>query len=413
MKILILQDDFAPYEKGGAGVIAFSMAKGFIQSGQEVFVITTVQKRELAGNFVENGITVYRIYSEYHERWRSYLSLYNPTVIKEFKKIIENIKPDIVHAHNIHYYLSYHCLKIARKFTDKVYFTAHDIMSFYPGTFTEFIDKKDLSCPKDFNYGVNFLMLIRAFTKRYNPFRNILVRYYLSKTKKIIVVSEALKQALNQNGIGNCAVIHNGIDYSTWNVSESGLNNFRQKYNLINRDIVLFGGRLSGAKGGSLIIEAMNKVIKNNSKATLFVIGNKDLYAEKMLKQSESLSIKDNIIFSGWLDREQIKSAYNSANLVAIPSVCFDSFPNGNLEAFASKKPVIATCFGGSREIVRDGENGYIVNPFDIEKFAQKISELLSDKNRQKQFGENGYSLVSTDFTQEIMVKKYLSLFSE
>jgi glycosyltransferase involved in cell wall biosynthesis len=157
----------------------------------------------------------------------------------------------------------------------------------------------------------------------------------------------------------------------------------------------------------------MNKVIKNNSKATLFVIGNKDLYAEKMLKQSESLSIKDNIIFSGWLDREQIKSAYNSANLVAIPSVCFDSFPNGNLEAFASKKPVIATCFGGSREIVRDGENGYIVNPFDIEKFAQKISELLSDKNRQKQFGENGYSLVSTDFTQEIMVKKYLSLFSE
>jgi glycosyltransferase involved in cell wall biosynthesis len=413
LKILILQDDFAPYEKGGAGVMTNLMAKGFVSAGQEVFVITTVQDKKLAGDSVENGMKVYRIYSDYHERWRSYLSLYNPSVIGRVRELMKEIKPDVIHAHNIHYYLSYNCLKIARQFTDKVYLTAHDIMSFYPGTFTEFIDKKDLSCPKGFNYKVNFLMLIRAFTKRYNPFRNILVRYYLSKTKKIIAVSEALKQALNQNGIGNCAVIHNGIDYSTWNVSESGLNNFRQKYNLIDRDIVLFGGRLSGAKGGSLIIEAMNKVIKNNSKAILFVIGNKDFYAEKMLKQSESLSVKDNIIFSGWLDREQIKFAYNSANVVVIPSVCFDSFPNGNLEAFASKKPVIATCFGGSKEIVRDGENGYIVNPFDVERLAQKIDEILSDKNKEKAFGESGYSLVSADFTQENMVKKYLSLFFE
>jgi glycosyltransferase involved in cell wall biosynthesis len=413
LKILILQDDFAPYEKGGAGVMTNLMAKGFVSAGQEVFVITTVQDKKLAGDSVENGMKVYRIYSDYHERWRSYLSLYNPSVIGRVRELMKEIKPDVIHAHNIHYYLSYNCLKIARQFTDKVYLTAHDIMSFYPGTFTEFIDKKDLSCPKGFNYKVNFLMLIRAFTKRYNPFRNILVRYYLSKTKKIIAVSEALKQALNQNGIGNCTVIHNGIDYPAWNVPEFELNNFRQKYNLIDRDIVLFGGRLSGAKGGSLIIEAMNKVIKNNSKAILFVIGNKDFYAEKMLKQSESLSVKDNIIFSGWLDREQIKFAYNSANVVVIPSVCFDSFPNGNLEAFASKKPVIATCFGGSKEIVRDGENGYIVNPFDVERLAQKIDEILSDKNKEKAFGESGYSLVSADFTQENMVKKYLSLFFE
>lgn len=411
MKILILQDDFSPYEKGGAGVIAFSIAEGFVKNGQEVFVITTVQKKELAGSFIENGINVYRIYSNYHERWRSYLSLYNPPVIKEFRKIIKKIKPDIVHAHNIHYHLSYHCLKIARKFTDKVYLTAHDIMSFYPGTFTEFINKKDLSCPQSFNYKVNPLMLIRAFTKRYNPFRNILVKFYLSKTKKVIAVSEALKQALNQNGIGNCIVIHNGIDYSAWNVSETDLNNFKQKYNLIDKDIVLFGGRLSGAKGGSIILEVMKKVIENNQKAILFVIGKKDIYAEKMLKQSMSLSIKDNVIFSDWLNREQIKLAYNSANLVVIPSICFDSFPNGNLESFASKKPVIATCFGGSREIVKHGENGYIVNPFDLDNLVQKIKELLSDKNKEKQFGENGYKLISSSFGQENMIKNYTNLF--
>jgi spore coat protein SA len=96
--------------------------------------------------------------------------------------------------------------------------------------------------------------------------------------------------------------------------------------------------------------------------------------------------------------------------VVAVPSLSFDSFPTVNLEAFACKKPVVATCFGGSRELVEDGISGYIVNPFDVPNLAQKLAELLADDTKQKAFGEAGFKRVSQDFTLDKQMKKYESL---
>ena len=55
------------------------------------------------------------------------------------------------------------------------------------------------------------------------------------------------------------------------------------------------------------------------------------------------------------------------------PVICFDSFPRAVLEAMASGKPVVGTCYGGAPEIIEDGVTGYIVNPFDIKKMAEKV----------------------------------------
>jgi len=387
MKILILQDDFPPYENGGAGVMAHLIAKSLVAQGQEVFVITTVQKKELVGTFQEGGMTIRRIYSNYHERWRSYRSLYNWQTISEIKRILHEVQPDIVHAHNIHYHLSYHSLKIAKKYTDKVFITTHDIMPFYQGTFTEFI--------KTGTYKVTWPLLFKAFRKRFNPFHNMLVRYYLSFTQKIIAVSNELKNALEQNNIKNIVVIHNGVEVR----EASYQNSFK----------VLFQGRLSGAKGGAIVLNVMEQVIKEIPQAKLLVVGKKDAYAERMLKKANDMGIAENIVFTGWLS--DMQQAYIQAAVVVVPSVCFDSFPNGNLEAFANKRPVIATCFGGSKEIVQDGVNGYIVNPFEIDVFSQKLIDLLKNPEKAKQFGENGFALVKKEFSLERMVRDYLALF--
>lgn len=413
MKILILQDDFPPYENGGAGVIAGLIAKGFVARGLDVYVITTIDKRELEGKFYEDGMTIYRIYSNYHERWRSYLSIYNFLIMRKIKKLIQDINPDVVHAHNIHYHLSYHCLSIARKITDRVYLTTHDIMSFYPGTFTEFINKDDLFCPTSFNYKVSFMVLLKAFRKRFNPFRNVLIRYYLSKVKKIVTVSETLKEALGQNGIKNCVTIYNGIDFEKWgNLSEKDVNDFKSAFGLGGKEVILFGGRLSGPKGGYIIIEALARVAKERSDILLVVFGKKGSYIDKMLNRAKELKVDDKIIFTGWSGEEVLKKYYSIADVVVVPSVCFDSFPTVNLQALASKKPVIATCFGGSRELIRDNVNGFIVNPFNVEKLASLVKRLLADKEMARRFGQEGYKIVSRDFSLQRMINDYCNLFN-
>src|SRR3989338_10735534 len=115
MKILFLSDDFPPDNLGGAGVAACNLAKTLKEFGHDVYIISTTQDKSKEGKQIQDGLNIYIIHSQYHRRWRSYFSLYNPQTVSKVKELVFDIKPDVIHAHNIHYHLSYYCLKIAKK----------------------------------------------------------------------------------------------------------------------------------------------------------------------------------------------------------------------------------------------------------------------------------------------------------
>src|SRR3989344_3875859 len=404
MRILILSDSYPV--GGGAAQIARLMAEGLKNRGHNVMVIASAQNKTNT-----SGMPVYYIYSDYNLFWRAYRGLYNPPAIKKIKKIINNFKPDIVQAHNIHSYLSYHVLKIAKKSGAKVFLTAHDVQLFHYGKLVEFINPSDLSCPEKFNYKINALQQIKRYGKTYNPLRNIIIRYYLKYVDKIFAVSNALKEALIQNEIINVAVIHNGIDSGEWQSDKNDIGEFKKKYSLVGKKIILFGGRLSETTGGREIVLAMERIAKEVPDARLMVMGEIDGYAKKMIDLAAGQGIQDKLIFTGWLTGDLLKSAFNACDIVTVPSVCFDSFPSINLEAMACHKPVIATCFGGSREAILDGETGYIVNPYDINNLASKIIYLLKNQSESSRLGENGYSRVKTEFNLDKMISNYLSWY--
>src|ERR1700683_2054410 len=107
MKILILQDDFPPMHFGGAGAVADNLAGEFKKRGHDVRVVTTVRTNEEAGEIEYNGLTIHRIATSYDLRLRAYIGLWNPRVVREVTAVIRSFKPDVVHAHNVHNYLSY------------------------------------------------------------------------------------------------------------------------------------------------------------------------------------------------------------------------------------------------------------------------------------------------------------------
>ena len=81
-------------------------------------------------------------------------------------------------------------------------------------------------------------------------------------------------------------------------------------------------------------------------------------------------------------------------------------------EAGAKGKPVIATKVGGIKEIIIDGETGYLVPPASPERLAQALKTLLESPDERKYLGENAYKRISTQFSIDNMVNKYLSIFS-
>ena len=411
MKILVLSDDFPPESFGGAGKIAFLLAKSFRDSGHDVLVVTTVRSVSDTTQYELEGVKVKRIVCSYPLKFISYKSLWNRKVVNQVKVIIGEFEPDIVHVHNIHTYLSYGSIVASRKSGAKVFLTCHDVMSFNYSKLNFFINRKDLSVPLKFDYHISAWRQFRAYRSRYNPFRNVFIRYVFRKyVNKIIAVSDALKQALNQNGIKNVQVIHNGIDAGMWNISPEYVRQFKNHWKL-GEEVILFGGRLTGIKGGFELIQAFEQVLEKHPNAQMLVLGKRDSSAEKLLSFASKKGIDKNIIFTSWLSGNDLKVAYHCASLVTVPSLCFDSFPTTNLEAMACKKPVIATCFGGSCEIVRHNQTGLIINPFNVKVFSEKISELLNDTAKMEAFGRQGYERLVNEFSLKICLEAYLDLF--
>lgn len=224
MKILILSDGFPPQALGGAEIVAFNLAEYFKRKEHQVFVITTCREKKDEGSIDYQGFKIFRIHTDYHERWRAYFSLYNPQTVGRVKELIQKINPDVVHAHNVHYYLSYHSLKIAKESGKPVFLTAHDMISYDYGKAVHSVNPKDLSVPKNLDHKVTCWYLIKQARKRYNPFRNIIIRHYLRYVDKIFAVNADLKKALGENKIKNIEVIYNGVDVKDWEILPSRTN---------------------------------------------------------------------------------------------------------------------------------------------------------------------------------------------
>lgn len=406
MKIVFLHDNPPDQGFAGATISTYDLARGVAKLGHQVSVITTCREVREAGESDYHGLKVFKIASNYPGRWRAYLSLYNPSVVKQVEILLKKIKPDVVHAHNIHFYLSYHCLKIAKKYAKTVIFTARDVMPFNFGKLQTqaFLEHGD--------YRTNWRDHWRQVGKRWNPLRNSFIKHYLAYADKIVAVSDALKTALEQNGIGNVVVIHTGADLDQSPVVANSVSEFRESHKIQDWPIIFFGGRLSTSKGSKQTLLALAK-IKDKTNAMLVVAAKLDSGAEAIRHQAEQLGIGDRVVFTGWLSATEMKTALASADVVLVPSICFDSFPRVVLEAMAAGKPVIGTCYGGASEVIVDNVTGYVVNPFDVQDLSGKLLDLLVDSEKAKLFGRAGSARIRENFNLVDKVTEYLALYKQ
>lgn len=416
MKIVILSDDFPPRSFGGAGIIASTQAVELTKRGHDVSVITTVQDRTLEKTTTRDGVIIHEIYSNYSQRWRDYVSIYNPQTVSKVKKILKDIQPDIVHVHNVHIHLSYHVFSLAKSYSKGVFMTAHDSMAVHLGKIRPKMTL-NVNDQRIFDYRISNLEIFNQYKLRWNPLRSFFIKHYLNKVNTIFSVSSALSDTLKQNGIINgIEVMHNGIDAKSFSADKKTIDEFKSKYNLNNKKVMFFGGRISRTKGGDLALNILREIHKTIPEVLLLIVGQEDAYVQGLKATVKKENLEDSVVFTGWLDRKEIIPAYYSSDIVLVLSLYMDPFPTVNLEAMAAGKPVIATCYGGTPEAIKDGENGYVVDPDNLINVKEKVLSLLGDKSLLKTFGESGYARVLTDFNLSDMVdeleRKYASIIS-
>ena len=155
----------------------------------------------------------------------------------------------------------------------------------------------------------------------------------------------------------------------------------------LSHKIVLFVGRKNDPVKGFKILEEAMKLVKEK------IPGIRLLVAD------------------GSISRDEVVKMYSRSDLFVLPSLS-EGFPLTLLEAWAARLPVVATAVGEVSFLVRDGVNGYLVQPGNAESLAKAIIKALKNPDLAK-LGENGYNLAkrfSWSFVAEETVKVYKSV---
>lgn len=171
-----------------------------------------------------------------------------------------------------------------------------------------------------------------------------------------------------------------------------------QKYNLANEEnIFLYVGHIVKFKNLEFTINAL-KIIKDrgiNFKMLFVGHGFDDDYFKNLCKK---LGLEENVIFTGQItDKDLLSSLYGAGELFLFPSI-FDNDPLTIVEAALHHVPAITIKNTGSSERITNNVSGFVVEN-DVQKFADKIIEAISDKARLKQIGDEAEKTIPKDWS--------------
>lgn len=242
-------------------------------------------------------------------------------------------------------------------------------------------------------------------------------RTFIAATCKQINAAVALSESLKSNLDGlvrNVEVIHAGVPLIRAEVKQ------RAARGRVKR--VLFLSNLVRSKGYLEVLRSIPYVVAKNREVVFVFVGKeirgaddpRDYNVEQERKDLVArLQIEDFVQFLGPLFNEKRDEEFNNSDIFVFPTYyVYEGMPAVVLQAMSAELPVIVSRFPGAIDLVKDGFNGYFVDPFDHKEIAEKILILLSDDTLREQMGLRNSSLIREQFSTEEHIQKTIEILS-
>ena len=220
----------------------------------------------------------------------------------------------------------------------------------------------------------------------------------LNKSSQVIVngeftQNEFIKMGVNENKLN---IIYGPPNYVSHSSDLKFLSEYRNKLTNSENKIILSVTRLTEVKGTEYLIKALSKLKTKNIHCV--IVGSGDLLSE--LKEiSKSLKISDKITFFGRANHQELGWLYDVSDVFVLPSIidstgATDAMPLVIPEAMESKLPVIGSDVGGIPFMIKNNENGILVESKNPTALANAIDRILSNDELNKKLVQNSQELV-------------------
>ena len=231
---------------------------------------------------------------------------------------------------------------------------------------------------------------------------------------------EQISEAISSDQLEKFEQLTPGIDINMFNPENktNGLSQkIRERFRLGNKPVVVCVSRLMARKGQDTLIEVWPEVLKKVPDAHLLIVGGGSL-KQSLHKKTFDNNVHTSVTITGAVDWKELPGFYAAGDVFAMPvrtrNLGFDVEGLGivYLEASATGIPVIAGNSGGAPEAVIDGVTGFVLNPNNQMILAEKIIELLLNKELSNRLGKQGRSWIEKQWqwpSRHLQLKNLLS----
>ena len=398
MKICTIIYSHSPYNCGGADIYAENISKHLAKIGHESIVITTKPYSGLNSlkPLVEyiDDVKIYRFYpfniyfiqnnnsKKFLEKtiW-SLIDTWNFHTYKVIKNILKKEKPDVVHLHTP-ISISLSVFNAIHGSNIPLILTLHEYFLLCKRCFLVLGNGKICNDP---NHICKF-------------YRNISRRIVDSKPDIVISPSRFALDIHLKEGFfkgSKHIVLPLGIE----------LNNEKIEKNYKTVDI-LYIGTLSKHKGVHILINAFKEI--KNKNIRLHILGN-GANADEFKK----MTVMDSrIVFHGFKTGDELMGFYKKANIVVVPSICYDNSPMVIYESFKYRTPVIGSRIGGIPELVEEGYNGFLFEAGDVDELKEILENLIENPSKLKRLEDGAFDSVKK-YDMDEHIRKLEGLYEE
>ncbi len=308
---------------------------------------------------------------------------------EEMERFIDQAGPDLIHAHNMHYFSPLHAdvlygIKRARDLP--LVLTAHNVWADDDRTWQEMNGRSHI-------------------------------------WDAVIAVSNYIKRELVRAGYDERKIVtvHHGIDLKKF--SPAGRRDFEKiklKYpEFEGRRVIFHPARMSLEKGCHVSVKALAAVRKEFPDVLLVLAGTGNTvdwgsqqqeHVRKILGLIEDLGLAENVLvrFFAW---EEMPLVYKAAEFCVYPSCFEEPFGLVMLESMAAGKPIVVSRAGGMPEVVKHGVNGFLVEMADEADLAEKCRRLLRNPELCREMGRRGRAMVEKNWAKEIMARSTIEVY--
>ena len=365
-KTILITAPYFPPQGGGLERYALEIARGLSSAFDwRVVVVCANEKKEEDRKEEMNGITIYRLKPD--------LRFSNTPLafgwFGKIKKIIKEEKPDVINVHTPVPGLG-------------------DITSFLGRNIPQVVTYHTGSMKKG-----NYLdICILAYEK-------IVLGFMLRRAHRIICSSDFVRMDFLKRYMDKSETITPGIDCNLF-APDSKLKSGQPK--------VLFVAKLERGqeyKGLRTLLDAVKILKKDIPDIKLDVAGDGNLKSEYE-NYAKTNGLEDNVNFRGRLEGQELVKAYQSAWAFSLPTRS-DSQPLVILEAMASGLAIVSTKIGGIPTMIKDGKEGFLIEPDNAEILAEEMSMLLDNPELRERFAKAARERAVKDFSWQSRLEAY------